>query len=146
MSKQPPPAPTASTVGPCPTIIQIVGRPGTGSLPRTIAPPDHPHGSKKRDKTILSFFAAQPAEKKAKGNQASESDASDPDTSENTEISTDQPIESQSGARNDEPKMKPQIGQKVERNFRKQWLRDFPWLKYDSEKKNHDMCSVLSAW
>ena len=25
MSKQPPPAPTASTVGPCPTIIQIVG-------------------------------------------------------------------------------------------------------------------------
>ena len=42
MSKQPPPAPTASAVGPCPTIIQIVGRPGTGSLPRTIAPPDHP--------------------------------------------------------------------------------------------------------
>ena len=33
MSKQPPPAPTASAVGPCPTIIQIVGRPGTGSLP-----------------------------------------------------------------------------------------------------------------
>ena len=29
MSKQPPPAPTASAVGPCPTIIQIVGRPGT---------------------------------------------------------------------------------------------------------------------
>ena len=28
MSKQPPPAPTASAVGPCPTIIQIVGRPG----------------------------------------------------------------------------------------------------------------------
>ena len=42
MSKQPPPAPTASTVGPCPTIVQIVGRPGTGSFPRTIAPPDHP--------------------------------------------------------------------------------------------------------
>ena len=42
-SKQPPPAPTASAVGPCPTIIQIVGRPGTGSLPRAIAPPDHPH-------------------------------------------------------------------------------------------------------
>ena len=42
MSKQPPPAPTASTVGPCPTVIQIVGRPGTGSLPSTIAPPDHP--------------------------------------------------------------------------------------------------------
>ena len=31
------PAPTASVVGPCPTVIQIVGRPGTGSLPRTIA-------------------------------------------------------------------------------------------------------------
>ena len=42
MSKQPPPAPTASAVSPCPTMIQIVGRPGTGSLPRTIAPPDHP--------------------------------------------------------------------------------------------------------
>ena len=42
MSKQPPPAPIASTVGPCPTIIQIVGRPGTGSLPSTNAPPDHP--------------------------------------------------------------------------------------------------------
>ena len=37
-----PPAPTASEVGPCPTLIQIVGRPGTGSLPRTIAPPNHP--------------------------------------------------------------------------------------------------------
>ena len=32
MSKQPPPAPTASKIGPCPTVIQIVGRPGTGSL------------------------------------------------------------------------------------------------------------------
>ena len=41
MSKQPPPAPTASAVGPCPTVMQIVGRPGTGSLPSTIAPPDH---------------------------------------------------------------------------------------------------------
>ena len=30
MSKQRPPASTASAVGPCPTIIQIVGRPGTG--------------------------------------------------------------------------------------------------------------------
>ena len=37
-----PPAPTASTIGPCYTINQIVGHPGTGSLPRTIAPPDHP--------------------------------------------------------------------------------------------------------
>ena len=41
-SKQPPPAPTASTIGPCPTVIHIVGRPGTGSLPSTVAPPDHP--------------------------------------------------------------------------------------------------------
>ena len=42
MSKQPPPAPTASAVGPCLTVIKIVGRPGTGSLPSTFAPPDHP--------------------------------------------------------------------------------------------------------
>ena len=42
MSKQPQPAPTARVVGPCPTVIQIVGRPGTGSLPRAITPPDHP--------------------------------------------------------------------------------------------------------
>ena len=35
MSKQTPPAPTGSTIGPCPTIIQIVGSPGTGSLPKT---------------------------------------------------------------------------------------------------------------
>ena len=40
MSKPSPP--TASAIGPCPTVIKIVGRPGTGSLPRTIAPPDHP--------------------------------------------------------------------------------------------------------
>ena len=40
MSKQPPPAPTASAVSPCPTNIQIVGRPGTGRLPRAIASPD----------------------------------------------------------------------------------------------------------
>ena len=39
---KPPPAPTASAVGSCPTVIQIVGRPGTGSLPSTFAPPDHP--------------------------------------------------------------------------------------------------------
>ena len=37
-----PPAPTARAVDPCPTIIQIVGRPGTERLPRAIAPPDHP--------------------------------------------------------------------------------------------------------
>ena len=48
MSKQPPPAPTASAVGPCPTVIQIVGRPDTGSLPSTIAPPDHPQNEKER--------------------------------------------------------------------------------------------------
>ena len=42
MSKPPPSAPTVSAIGPCPTVIKIVGRPGTGSLPSTIAPPDHP--------------------------------------------------------------------------------------------------------
>ena len=42
MSKQPPTAPTTSAVGPCPIVIQIVGRPGTGSLHSTIAPPDRP--------------------------------------------------------------------------------------------------------
>ena len=42
MSKQPPSAPTTSAIGLCPTIIQIVGRPGTGSLPRTIVPPQPP--------------------------------------------------------------------------------------------------------
>ena len=45
MSKQPPPAPTASAIGPCPTNIHIVGRPGTGSLPRAIAPPDNPRNA-----------------------------------------------------------------------------------------------------
>ena len=48
MSKQPPPAPTTRAVGPCPTVIQIVGRPGTGSLPSTIAPPDHPRRGKRK--------------------------------------------------------------------------------------------------
>ena len=47
MSKQHPPAPTTSAIGPCPTIIQIVGN-GTGSLPMTIAPPDYP-GDERRD-------------------------------------------------------------------------------------------------
>ena len=32
MSKQPPPAPTARAIGPCPTIIQNVGRPGGKTL------------------------------------------------------------------------------------------------------------------
>ena len=41
-SKQSPPAPTAIAVGPCPTVIRIVGRPRPGNLPRTIAPPHHP--------------------------------------------------------------------------------------------------------
>ena len=48
MPKQPPPAPVASAIGPRP-ISQIVGRPGTGSLPRTIAPPDHPLGALKTE-------------------------------------------------------------------------------------------------
>ena len=46
MSKPPPPAPTASAIGPCPTVIKIVGLPGAGSLPSTIAPPDHPTSMK----------------------------------------------------------------------------------------------------
>ena len=41
MPKQPQPAPT-SAVGPCPTIFEVVGRTGTGTLPSTIAPPDQP--------------------------------------------------------------------------------------------------------
>ena len=58
MSKQPPPAPTASVVGPCPTVIKIVGRPGTGSLPSTFAPPDHPTSDEaERYKLIKYMFA-----------------------------------------------------------------------------------------
>ena len=38
-----PSEPTASAIGPCPTVIKIVGRPGTERLPSTIAPPYHPH-------------------------------------------------------------------------------------------------------
>ena len=49
MSKPPPPAPTASAKGPCPTVIKIVGRPSTGSLPSTVAPTDLPRGRKKRE-------------------------------------------------------------------------------------------------
>ena len=56
MSKQPPPAPTASAVGPCPTVIQIVGRPGTGSMPSTIAPPDHPSGKGEKLLPISPLF------------------------------------------------------------------------------------------
>ena len=42
MSAQPPLAPTARAVGPCPTVIKTVGRADTGSLPSTFAPPEHP--------------------------------------------------------------------------------------------------------
>ena len=62
MSKPPPPAPTANAIGPCPTEIKIVGRPGTGSLPSTIAPPDHPIHMMKllfsdsRDERIRCFY------------------------------------------------------------------------------------------
>ena len=48
MSKQPQPASTTSAIGPCPTVIKIVGRPGTGSVPSTIAPPDHPRQTNKQ--------------------------------------------------------------------------------------------------
>ena len=57
MSKQPPPAPTASAEGPGPTIIQIVGRPGTGNLPSTIAPPDHPQLDLKHKYRVLTLKA-----------------------------------------------------------------------------------------
>ena len=36
MSKQPPPAPTASTVGPCPTIIQICRTPRQWKFTRKV--------------------------------------------------------------------------------------------------------------
>ena len=55
MSEPPPPAPSASAIGSCPTVIQIVGRPGTGSLPSTIAPPDHPLSMTKGDKEVTGF-------------------------------------------------------------------------------------------
>ena len=43
MSKQPPSAPTASTEGPCPTLIQISRTPRHCKFAQhTIAPPDHP--------------------------------------------------------------------------------------------------------
>ena len=41
MGKQPTPAPTASAVGPCPTIIKIRMTTRQWSLPTTIAPPMH---------------------------------------------------------------------------------------------------------
>ena len=42
ISKPPSPAPIVSAIGPCPSVIKMVERPGTGSLPSTIALPDHP--------------------------------------------------------------------------------------------------------
>ena len=54
MSKQPPP--TASAVGPSPTVIQIVGRPSTGSLPSTIAPPNHPHSQGVRLQVLKTIY------------------------------------------------------------------------------------------
>ena len=63
MAKQPPSAPTASAIGPCPTIIQIVGRPGTRSLPRTIAPPDHPEN-------LIVFLGTQERVRNSRGNKA----------------------------------------------------------------------------
>ena len=56
MSKPPPPAPTASAIGPCPTVIKIVGRPGTGSLPSTITPPDHPRQYSEAYLHLLLYF------------------------------------------------------------------------------------------
>ena len=66
MSKHPPPAPAVSAIGPCPTIIQIIGRPGTGSLPRTIAPPDHPqHSMKFKDNRFNSYGINTPCMNKS---------------------------------------------------------------------------------
>ena len=42
MSKQRPPAPTASAVGPCPTEIQIVGRPALEVYPTPLHHPTTP--------------------------------------------------------------------------------------------------------
>ena len=56
MSTQPPSAPTARAIGPCPTIIQIVGRPGTRSLRRTIAPPTTPYSQRTSTITLPIFF------------------------------------------------------------------------------------------
>ena len=64
MSKQPLPAPTASAVGPCPTVIQIIGRPSTGSLPSTIhtarpppPPPPPPPPCLKSRKSLTSVMS-----------------------------------------------------------------------------------------
>ena len=62
MSKPPPPAPTASAIGPCPTVIKIVGRPGTESLPSTIAPPDHPRGRYRKRSSAKNSAALSPSQ------------------------------------------------------------------------------------
>ena len=51
ISKQPPPAPTASAVGPCPTIIQIVGRPAL----EVYLAPWHPPTTPRKLRKILLF-------------------------------------------------------------------------------------------
>ena len=45
MSKQPPLLSTASTVDPCPTVIQMGRMPGTESYPKPSPVPDHPDPS-----------------------------------------------------------------------------------------------------
>ena len=55
LSKQPPPAPTARAVDPCPTIIQIRRRLGTGTLPSTIAPAPFEGSEHRSDGTELSI-------------------------------------------------------------------------------------------
>ena len=61
MSKQPPPTPKTSAVGPCPTMIQIVGRPGTGSLPRTMAQHDHPYwGGRQKENVVVAALKVYP--------------------------------------------------------------------------------------
>ena len=47
------PHPLQAEIGPCSTVIKIVGRPGTESLPSTIAPPDHPHNFQYRDVLLI---------------------------------------------------------------------------------------------
>ena len=62
MFKQPPPAPTASAKALALLSSKLVGRPGTGSLPSTFAPPDHPRigstkaGGKSDFLTVLVFL------------------------------------------------------------------------------------------
>ena len=57
VSKQRPPAPTASAVRPCPALIQISRTPGTVSLPSTVAPPDHLLRERKLTELVKQVFA-----------------------------------------------------------------------------------------